>query len=49
MKSKYSVKLGDKEMDHGLTHVAISRAKKFSDIGFVDGITEDRLCSKVKK
>ena len=48
MKSKYSARLGDKEMDHGLTYVALSRARKFSDIGLIDGITEDRLCRKVK-
>ena len=45
MKFKCLVELGKKEMDHGLTYAALSRAKK---IRLVDGITEDRLYSKIK-
>lgn len=48
MKSKYLVKLVDKEIDHGLTFIAISRVKMFSNIRLFDEITKDRLYSKVK-
>ena len=48
IKSKYSARLGDKEIDHGLTYVALLRARKFSDIELIDGIIEYRLCRKVK-
>ena len=48
IKSKYFAELGNKDMDHGLTYVALSRAKKISNIWLVDGITEDRLYSKIK-
>ena len=32
MKSKYSARLGHKEIDYELTYIAISRARKFSKL-----------------
>ena len=32
IRGKYCVDLGTKEMNHGMTYVAFSRATKFSDI-----------------
>jgi len=35
-------------MDYRITHVALLRVRKFSNIRLIDRITEDRLCKKVK-
>ena len=40
---KYCVDLGDKELNHGMTYVAFSRATKFSDIGLISPLTGSRL------
>ena len=43
------VNLGDKEMDHGLTYVALSRVTKFKFIGLKNGITKNRLCKNIAR
>ena len=48
IKSKIVVTLTDREKERGLTHVALSRVTKFSDIGIYDKITMQRLCSVIK-
>ena len=40
---KYCVDLGDKELNHGMTYVAFSRATKFSNIGLIAPLTGSRL------
>ena len=40
---KYCVDLGTKEMNHGMTYVAFSRATKFSDIGLISPLTGSRV------
>ena len=49
IKSKIVVTLTDREKEHGLTYVALSRVTRFTDIGIYDGITKQRLCSAIKK
>ena len=43
MNGKYCVDLGAKEMNHGMTYVAFSRATKFSDIRLISPLTESRV------
>ena len=38
------VNIGDKELDHGSTYVALSRVTKFIFIGLKNGISKNRLC-----
>ena len=38
------VNIGDKELDHGSTYVALSRVTKFMFIGLKNGISKNRLC-----
>ena len=35
--------LGQKEMNHGMTYVAFSRATKFLDIGLISPLTGSRV------
>ena len=37
------VNIGDKELDHGSTYVALSRVTKFIFIGLKNGISKNRL------
>ena len=37
------IKLGRTEMDHGLTHVVLSKVTKFNHIGLMDRISINRL------
>jgi ATP-dependent exoDNAse (exonuclease V) alpha subunit len=39
--------LSEREKEHGLTYVAFSRATRFSNIVFFDGITETRIIDKI--
>ena len=48
IKSKIVVTLTDREKEHGLKYVALSRVTKFSDIGIYDRIAKQRLCSAIK-
>ena len=43
------VSLIDREKEYGLTHVALSRVTKFSNLGIKDteGISKNRLYSKI--
>ena len=45
IRNKIVLALGKKEMDHGLTYVAISRATRASNIGIRDGLTFERISS----
>ena len=47
-KNKVVVSLTDREKEHGLTYVALSRVTKFSNLGIKDteGISKNRLCRK---
>ena len=49
--TKVVVSLADKEREHGLTCVALSRATKFSNLGIKDtaGLYKHRLCTKIRK
>ena len=40
---KYCIDLGTKEMNHGMTYVAFSRATKFSNIGLISPLTGSRV------
>ena len=42
---KYCIDLGKKEMNHGMTYVAFSRARKFSNIGLISPLTGTRVNS----
>ena len=42
---KYCVDIGTKEMNHGMTYVAMSRVTKFSDIGLLQALTGTRVKS----
>ena len=44
-KEKFCINLGDKEAEHGLTYVALSRATKFSQIAIISAITGTRMRS----
>ena len=41
------IDLEDCENAHGLSHAALSRATRFTDIGLITGITKHRLCKLV--
>ena len=43
------IDLGDREMAHGISYVALSRVRKFTNIGLKNGITKNRLCRIIKK
>ena len=49
IKNKVVVSLTDREKEHGLTYVALSRVTKFSNLGIKDteGISKNRLCRKI--
>jgi hypothetical protein len=49
--TKVVVSLTDKEREHGLTYVALSRVTKFSNLGIKDteGLSKHRLCTKIRK
>ena len=47
IRSKIVLNLGRKEMDHGLTYVAISRATKIGSIGITGGVTRERITSQL--
>ena len=47
IKSKIVLNLGRKEMDHGLTYVAFSRATKIGSIAIAGGITFERISSQL--
>jgi len=49
MRCKIVLNLGRKEMDHGLTYVAISRATKIGCIGIAGGLTLERITSDLEK
>ena len=42
---KYCIDLGKKEMNHGMTYVVFSRARKFSNIGLISPLTGTRVNS----
>lgn len=48
IRNKIIVSLGKTEKEHGLTYTAFSRVQRFSDIGIIGGISQDRLCNKIK-
>lgn len=48
LKNKVVVSLTSSEREHGLTYIALSRVTKFSDIGILDGVDENRLLTKVR-
>jgi ATP-dependent DNA helicase PIF1 len=48
IKGKVVIKLGPKEMEHGLTYVAFSRATRLSNIGIIGGIPETRLTTQIR-
>ena len=41
------VKLGEIEMDYGLTCLVLSRVTKFKEIGLIDSISMNRLCKAI--
>ena len=41
--------IGDKELDHGSTYVALSRVTKFMFIGLKNGISKNRLCKIIAR
>ena len=43
------IDLGDREMAHGISYVALSKVRKFTNIGLKNGITKNRLCRVIKK
>ena len=47
--TKVVVSLMNKEREYGLTHIALSRVTKFSNLGIKDteGISKNRLCRKI--
>ena len=49
IKNKAVVSLTDREKEHGLTYVALSRVTKFSNLGIKDiqGLSKNRLCRKI--
>ena len=47
MRCKIVLNLGKKEMDHGLTYVAISRATKIGCIGIDGGVTRERITTQL--
>ena len=47
IRTKIVLTLGNKEMAHGLTYVAISRATRVSNIGIRGGLTFARISSKL--
>ena len=49
IKCKFSLHLGDSELEHRLTYVAFSRAKNVSDILLLQGITNERLTTQIKR
>ena len=42
---KFCINLGNKEAEHGLTYVALSRATKLSQIAIISAITGTRMKS----
>ena len=50
IKNKVVVSLTDREKEHGLTYVALSRVIKFLNLGIKDteGISKNRLCRKIR-
>jgi ATP-dependent exoDNAse (exonuclease V) alpha subunit len=47
-KGKFVIDLGDNELAPGLTYVALSRATKLENIGFMGGLSLDRVTTKLK-
>jgi ATP-dependent exoDNAse (exonuclease V) alpha subunit len=47
-REKVVIDLADKEPDHGVTYVALSRSSKFENIGILGGISEKRFIDSVK-
>ena len=47
IRGKIVISLGNKEPEHGYSYVAFSRATKFSDVGIIGGVTEERLTTKI--
>ena len=49
--TKVVVSLTDKEKEHGLTYVALSRVTRFTNLGIKDteGLSKNRLCRKIRK
>ena len=48
---KVVVSLKDREKEYGLTYVALSRVKKFSNFGIkeTEGVSKNRFCKKIRK
>jgi hypothetical protein len=44
---KIVIDLGDKEMCHGLTYVAFSRATRLDNIGIIGGLSRERFLDKI--
>ena len=49
--TKVVVSLTDREREHNLSYVALSRVTKFTNLGIKDmeGLSKNRLCSKTCK
>ena len=49
--TKVAVSLTDREREHGLSHVALSRVTKFTNLEIKDteGLSKNRLCAKICK
>ena len=49
--TKVVVSLIDREREHGLSYVVLSRVTKFTNLGIKDmkGLSKNRLCSKICK
>ena len=49
MTGKVAIKLGDKEVEHGLSYVAFSRATRYRNVGIIGGVTATRLTTEITK
>ena len=49
IRGKVVIDLGSRELWHGVSYVALSRVRKFTNIGLKKGITMNRLCQSKKK
>ena len=47
-RDKVVIDLSNKEPDHGVTYVALSRATKFENIGIIGGLSKQRFINSVR-
>ena len=47
--TKVAPDVRERELDHGASHAALSRVRKFTNIGLKNGIAKKRLCQVIKK